>query len=117
MAQRSQRIPCEPCETFVFFVVKKSLMALIPNKRINMISQLDGKQFVVCINNNGNEASLDQWKIYQSLPDEKAEKHNEIRIIDEEGEDYLYPCDWFSPVLLEPSVAKILIMQQQKNIR
>ena len=76
-----------------------------------MINQLDGKMLVVCIDNKGNEASLEQWKIYQSLPDEEAEIHNEIRVIDEEGEDYLYPAACFSPVLLEPYVVKNFIMQ------
>ena len=76
-----------------------------------MIDQLDGKRLVICIDNRGNEASLEKWKIYQSLPDESAEKHNEIRVIDEEGEDYLYPSDCFSNVLLEPYVVKNFIMQ------
>ncbi len=39
--------------------------------------------------------------------------HSEIRIIDEEGEDYLYPSACFSPVLLEPAAAKKIIMQKQ----
>ena len=80
-----------------------------------MIDQLNGKRFVICINNRGNEASLDQWKVYQCLPDEEAEKHNEVRVIDEEGEDYLYPADCFSPVQLELSVARTLIMQNSTN--
>lgn len=76
-----------------------------------MIDHLDGKWLVVCIDNEGNEASLEEWKIYQALPDREAEKHSEIRVIDEEGEDYLYPSDCFSPVLLESSVAETFIMQ------
>ncbi len=80
-----------------------------------MINQFKGKRFVVCTENKGNEASLEQWKIYQCLPDEEAEKHNEIRVIDEEGEDYLYPYDFFSPVSLEPSIAKVFIMQNFEN--
>ena len=76
-----------------------------------MINQLDGKRLVICIDNKGNEASLEKWKVYQCLPDEEAEKHNEIRVIDEEGEDYLYPSDFFSTVTLEPSIAKIFIRQ------
>jgi hypothetical protein len=78
-----------------------------------MIDHLDGKWLVVCIDNEGNEASLEEWKIYQSLPDREAEKHSEIRVIDEEGEDYLYPSDCFSPVFLESSVAETFIMQHQ----
>jgi len=76
-----------------------------------MIDHIEGKRLVVCIDNQGNEASLEQWKIYQALPDERAEKHGEIRIIDEEGEDYLYPSSCFSPVFLESSVARAFIMQ------
>ena len=78
-----------------------------------MIDHLDGKWLVVCIDNEGNEASLEEWKIYQALPAREAEKHSEIRVIDEEGEDYLYPSDCFSPVFLESSVAETFIMQHQ----
>ncbi len=39
-----------------------------------MINYLDGKWLVVCTDNQGNEASLEQWKIYQALPDEEAER-------------------------------------------
>jgi hypothetical protein len=46
-------------------------------------------------NNEGCLASLELRKIYQVLPDEKAAKHGLIRIIDESGEDYLYPTDFF----------------------
>ena len=80
-----------------------------------MINQLEGKRLVICIDNKGNEASLEQWKAYQCLPDVEAERHNEIRVIDEEGEDYLYLSDFFSPVSLEQSIAKIFIMQKLKN--
>ncbi|MDQ1335337.1 MAG: hypothetical protein QG552_2287 [Thermodesulfobacteriota bacterium] len=76
-----------------------------------MIDHLEGKRLVVCIDNQGNEASLEQWKIYQALPDEEAERHDEIRVIDEEGEDYLYPSICFSTVFLESSVARTFIMQ------
>ena len=82
-----------------------------------MINQLEGKRFVICVDNKGNEASLEQWKVYQCLPDEEAERHNEIRVIDEEGEAYLYPSACFSSVLLEPSVAKIFIIQNTINKR
>ncbi len=76
-----------------------------------MIDHIDETRLVVCTDNKGNEASLEQWKIYQALPDEEADRHSEIRVIDEEGEDYLYPSDCFSPVFLESSVAKTFIMQ------
>ncbi|QTA83070.1 Uncharacterized protein dnl_54630 [Desulfonema limicola] len=76
-----------------------------------MITQFNEKRFVLCINNKGNEASLEQWKVYQCLPDKEADIHNEIRVIDEEGEDYLYPSDCFSPVILEPYAAEIFLLE------
>ena len=76
-----------------------------------MTDHFDGKWLVVCIDNQGNEESLEKWKIYHSVPDEEAERHREIRVIDEEGEDYLYPSDCFSGVFLNESVAKSLVTQ------
>ena len=80
-----------------------------------MINQYNGKKLVLCIENRGNEASLEQWKVYQCIPDEEAEKHNEIRVIDEEGEDYLYPSDIFSPIALEAQIAKMFITHNTIN--
>ncbi len=45
-------------------------------------------------------ASLEQFKIYRVLVDETAAQHNFIRVIDESGEDYLYPADYFMPITL-----------------
>ncbi len=78
-----------------------------------MIDHVQEKRLVVCVDNTGNEASLEKWKIYQSLPDAEAETHNEIRVLDEEGEDYLYPSDCFSSVFLEEAIAKMFISQNQ----
>lgn len=80
-----------------------------------MINELEGKRLVICIDNKGNEASLEKWKVYQCLPDGEAERHNEIRVIDEEGEDYLYPEEIFSNVSLEPAIAKLFVLQQSKD--
>jgi hypothetical protein len=56
-------------------------------------------EFVVCLKNAGYVASLELHKIYRVLPDPDAEKDGDLRIVDESGEDYLYPKDWF--VLIE----------------
>jgi len=56
-------------------------------------------QFAVCIKNEGYPASLELRKIYQVIPDACVAEHRLIRIIDESGEDYLYPADYF--VLIE----------------
>ena len=52
-------------------------------------------KFAVCINNSEYPASLELHKIYRVLPDEDAAQDGDIRIIDESGEDYLFPVEWF----------------------
>ena len=56
--------------------------------------------FVVCVNNDDYAASLELRKLYEILPDEEASKHGQVRVIDESGEDYLYPESFFAPVEL-----------------
>ena len=67
-------------------------------------------QFVVCLKNNGYEASLEPRKIYQVLPDKDAEGHKMIRVIDESGEDYLFPASLFSPISLPQTLVKELAL-------
>lgn len=62
------------------------------------------RKFAVCIRNQDYEASLELHKIYVVLPDAEAESHGEIRIVDESGEDYLYPADWFVAISLPEEV-------------
>lgn len=57
-------------------------------------------QFVICVGNRGYSASLELRKIYQVIPDKAGLKHNQIRVTDESGEDYLYPEEYFAPVKL-----------------
>jgi hypothetical protein len=56
------------------------------------------KRYVLCVSNNKYPASLEVRKIYAYVPDPKAESHGEIRVVDESGEDYLYPSDLFIPI-------------------
>jgi hypothetical protein len=67
------------------------------------------KQLVVCIDNNEYQASLERRKIYVSLADSSAEKHDLIRIIDESGEDYLYPQALFRAISVPESLKKVLL--------
>jgi hypothetical protein len=61
-------------------------------------------QFVVCVRNTRYPASLELRKLYQVVPDQGAAKHGQIRVIDESGEDYLYPEEYFVAVsLLQPA--------------
>jgi hypothetical protein len=52
-------------------------------------------KFVICIENSDYPASLEKRKIYEVLPDEDADKIEHVRVIDESGEDYLYPASCF----------------------
>ena len=67
--------------------------------------------FLLCVSNEGYKASLELRKLYEKLPDKEAEKHNQVRIIDESGEDYLYPADYFATVRLPAETRnRIMIM-------
>ena len=69
-------------------------------------------EFVLCVNNEGNPASLIVGKVYRRLPDPDAESHNMLRIIDEDLSEpggYLYPASMFVPVEL-PEEAKRVLM-------
>jgi hypothetical protein len=67
------------------------------------------KKFVVCLKNTGYEASLEPRKIYQTIADTGAAKHQQIRVIDESGEDYLYPQNFFAPIDLPPPIRKAVL--------
>ena len=67
-------------------------------------------RFVICVNNADYPASLERRKIYQALPDRKAASHGLLRVIDESGEDYLYPADWFVPIALPQTTVKALAL-------
>ena len=66
-------------------------------------------QFVVCVKNRGYRASLELRKIYEMIPDEDAASTGHFRIIDESGEDYLYPSEWFIALELPQAVGKALL--------
>ena len=66
-------------------------------------------QFAVCIDNEGYPASLELRKIYQILPDEKGARHCLIRVIDESGEDYLYPQRFFVPIKLPQALKEVFV--------
>ena len=58
------------------------------------------RQLVLCLRSKGYEVSLERRKIYQVLPDRDAASHGQLRVIDESGEDYLYPAAFFAPLKL-----------------
>lgn len=66
-------------------------------------------QFVICIHTGDYAASLEKRKIYEVLPDAEAGKHGHLRVIDESGEDYLYPASLFVPVELPEETEAAII--------
>lgn len=66
-------------------------------------------RFAICVKNEGYEASLERHKIYVTIPDLEAEAEGQMRVIDEDGEDYLYPADWFVAVEVPKTVQVSLL--------
>jgi hypothetical protein len=67
------------------------------------------KHLVVCVDNEGYRASLEKRKIYIALRDTAAEKHALLRIVDESGEDYLYPKAFFRSIALPQAVKRAVL--------
>lgn len=65
-------------------------------------------KFAVCINNKGFEASLEVGKLYEVVADADAETDGMIRVIDEDGEDYLFEAKIFYPLVLPSDLAVVL---------
>jgi hypothetical protein len=67
------------------------------------------KHLVVCVKNDGYAASLERRKLYIALRDPSAEKHGLMRIVDESGDDYLYPKSFFRSIALPLAVKKAVL--------
>jgi len=68
-------------------------------------------RFAVCIQNTEYPASLELYKIYRLLPDDEAAKDGDVRVIDESGEDYLYPADYFVVIDVPKPVEQAMLRQ------
>jgi hypothetical protein len=69
---------------------------------------MEEPKFVVCLKNEGYPASLEIGKLYQIIPDKEAENLGGLRVIDEDGEDYLYDAEMFCPLQVPPIVTQTL---------
>jgi hypothetical protein len=67
------------------------------------------RHFAVCIKNTGYPSSLELHKIYRVIPDDDAAADGDIRVVDESGEDYLYPTEWFAEIELPKAVQQSLL--------
>ncbi|MEJ7873203.1 MAG: hypothetical protein WKF67_13175 [Rubrobacteraceae bacterium] len=68
-------------------------------------------RFAVCVNSTAYPVSLELHKIYRVLPDEEAESDGDLRVVDESGEDYLYPAEYFVLAELPQAVEKSLLQE------
>ncbi len=66
-------------------------------------------EFAICVDNHGYEVSLEMRKLYEVLVDADAEKHGQIRVIDESGEDYLYPITAFNRISLPDNIVARIV--------
>jgi hypothetical protein len=73
------------------------------------MAKTQARQLVVCVENDGYAASLERRKIYVALRDAAAETHNLLRIVDESGEDYLYPKAFFRAIALPQSIKRAVL--------
>ncbi|RJR19820.1 MAG: hypothetical protein C4582_09915 [Desulfobacteraceae bacterium] len=73
--------------------------------------------FAICIDNSEYPASLELHKIYRVLPDKDAESDGDLRIIDESGEDYLYPSAYFVVIEVSEQVVPILMDSFEREIQ
>src|SRR5215471_8726564 len=86
--------------------VRKSTKSKLSSERQK--KAVHRRRYLLCVKNDGYPASLEVRKVYNPLPDPEANKHHLIRVIDESGEDYLYPREFFIPITL-PKAAEIAL--------
>lgn len=67
---------------------------------MNMPASSSAKRFVLCIRNDDYPAALEIRKVYRMISDAAAEREGLIRVVDESGEDYLYPREYFARIAL-----------------
>jgi hypothetical protein len=70
---------------------------------------MPSQRLVVCVDNQGYAASLEKRKIYLALRDPTAEKHGLMRVVDESGDDYLYPKAFFRSIALPQAIKKAVL--------
>ncbi len=74
-------------------------------------------QFVICVENSEYPASLELHKLYRVLPDEDAALDGDVRIIDESGEDDLYPAEYFVVIKVPRQSAQALAKSFDRSVR
>ncbi|HEY5021422.1 MAG TPA: hypothetical protein VII30_02930 [Gemmatimonadaceae bacterium] len=87
----------------------KSNATSTKSRRRKKPTQRRSRSIVLCVSNEGYEVSLEPRKIYEVLPDSEAASHNQLRVIDESGDDYLYPASLFASIALPQSLRRAVL--------
>ena len=74
-----------------------------------MTKKKPASQFLLCVKNEGHPASLEARKVYQQIPDTAAEARHFVRVIDESGEDYLFPANYFVSIEIPQSAVDVFV--------
>jgi hypothetical protein len=74
-----------------------------------MASTASRPRFLLCISNEGHPAALEVRKVYQALPDPAAAERHDVRVVEESGEDYLYPEAYFVPIELPRAAERAFV--------
>lgn len=64
-------------------------------------------RYLLCIANDGYPAALERRKVYEALEDREAQRRGLVRVVDESGEDYLYPAAFFVPIQVPEAAERL----------
>ncbi len=79
--------------------------------------KISSPRFAICVDNSEYPASLELHRIYRVLPDEGAAQDGDLRVIDESGEDYLYPTDYFVVIEVPREAARALNKSLARSVQ
>ncbi len=75
------------------------------------------RKYAICVENTDYPVSLELHKLYCILPDEDAARDGDLRVMDESGEDYLYPADYFLVVEFPQTIQRALQLSFQRTLQ
>jgi hypothetical protein len=78
------------------------------SKRIDPVGHRARSRYVLCVRNRGYAAALERKKVYRRLDDARANKHGLVRVVDESGQDYLYPSSYFVSIAVPETARRAL---------
>ena len=81
-----------------------------------MKAEKSRSRFLLCVRNDGSD-DLEPRKVYEVLPDPRAVREGFVRVIDESGEDYLYPAEYFVPVRLPVVIARAFLSPSNERMQ